>query len=295
MAPPPTPKTPARPAPGPGMGGLDLSALASAGAAETNTRIGGQQDVIDTYLAQVLGEGKAGAAADAERQSRGIGDRRSQQLVQEQLERRRQQQQEALQRARLNAEASMAAADRDFKGSQAAEQRLVELGMAAGQRLDQDLAMGWEREKFDRQMDLQEAQLGLEGGLDPTQLNPTEARNSGMGYGYVGADRGQYLNTRPVAGDIRGRSFEREGDKKTFGIGPLKVGDGLLDLGREGSKQVSYEDAKNEAGELLQAGLEPLELRKKLLELFNGSETAVSLALFELGDLGAAAAPPPPA
>lgn len=166
------------------VGGLNLSALADQGRAESQTRIAGQGNLIDAYVAQNLGEQRAGFQADSERDQRMAEFRRNQALMQEALEEARRGQQASLQRQQFASAAEEAQAQRDFEAQQLMMEQAFELGNIAAMR-EEDLAQ------------------------------PTE-----FGRGEVSFDRGWALSDDKV-NEIRGSTMV---EGKGGGWGPLNVG-----------------------------------------------------------------------
>lgn len=284
-----------RPAPGPGMqrplsdpgaslGGLDLSGLAAQGHAESQTRVAGQGSLMDGYMASVLGEAKGRAGADSEREERLMAFRRQQALMEEERERQRLGNAATGQRERIAAAASEAQTQRQFQAEQANDARIFELGQVAatdGNSLDdQRLALDQQRYELEkRQVD---AALG-----DGTQ---------NFGQDELAFGRGQYLAGRPIADDIRSRSFGPDPQAQIADLPDWARGEAREQLaagGNEAFNRPTFEDQKAAAREIaLKLGpvaplekQDPAKFQRQILELFNGSATAASLALSDLGEI----------
>lgn len=246
----PAPQRPAGPTVA--LGGLDLAGLADQGMAETQTRIGGQGALIDSYLSSVLGEQAAQGQAATERDLRLQDFRRNQALLEAALDERRRGQESSLQSARIKAASGDARADRDFAAAQAAQQRIFELGTIAG-------------------------------GAEQPQGN-------NFGSMYIGADRGATLDPETAAA-IKGRTYtEQKGGggitlpkmPSLLGIG----GGGQIRLGgsKPRSETTTYEDLLNQAYDMQsQYGEDPNEMQRRILELFKRDPEAASLALHDIG------------
>lgn len=291
MAPPTPNNSPApRPAPGAtnptvlpmnqGLGGLNLSAMAAAGGAETDRRIAGQSGLIGAYLDQVLGMNSAKNAASSERDQRMLAFERQQALLQEQMQRERGNQEAVLQQARIGAQASESGANREHSAAMNAERRAFELGQAAMQQ------PGTREALEDQLLAMQVQQMAQE--LNPPQ--PT------FGRGVVAADRGDALSAGRQD-ELRRKTFvENTGGGgitlPNIGLG----GGGNLRLGGapERTETTTYDDLQQGARGLLSsygqhtATPNPDMLTQKLLDLTRNQPQLASLLLSDLGYYNAA-------
>lgn len=263
------------------LGGLDLSALASQGQAETQTRVAGQASLMDGYLSATLGEAKGRNLSASDRERQLLAFRRQQALMDEEIERQRLGSAASGQRERIAAAASEAQTQRDFDAARAMEDRAFELGQVAATRADQTDPNSLDERRFKLEQERFLAEYG-------------DGSRPEWGKDAVDFDRGQYLSGRDIGSDIRGRSFGPSQGSQIADLpdwardkaqAALESGDLKLPQGP------TFEEQKGEARKIVlkhgpvSANPDPAEFQRRILELFNGSSTAASLALSDLGEI----------
>lgn len=244
------------------LGGLDLGVTADQARWETGQRIAGQGQAIDDYLSQVLGERSAGYEAGNERDLRMQQFRRNQALMQEQLEAQRRGQEGSLARARMGSAASEAQAQRDFEAEQSQMARVFELGQIAAAREDAAAS---------RLGDFGQGAVGADKGYAVSQ-DPT-ARREAVNFELSKPAEESYGWRNPFASNKHGQlGFQ---NPRTYDPGQAST--------------TGYDELLPKAREIVDSNFEnPIELQKKLLELYGGNANVASYALWDLGVPGAA-------